>query len=564
MPNKLEIPESVTVRALSVLLNKQPTEVITKLIQNGVMAHINQSLDFDTAALIADEFGFEAVVEVKNDKLSFTTGSKDSIKRPPIVTIMGHVDHGKTTLMDFIRSANVAASESGGITQHISAYQIDFETKDKVKRKITFIDTPGHEAFSQLRAHGVSMTDVVILIVAATDGVKPQTIEVIEKARANNVPIIVAINKIDMPGANVEMVKKQLSEHELMPEEWGGKTTMIPISAKSGQGVADLLEMVILTADLLDLKADSNIPAEGVVIEAHKDIQVGSMATILIYNGTLRPGYSMVVGSTYGKIRSMSNDQGIAIQTAGPATPVIISGLNDVPKFGDTIQIMPNEKSARVIANQKNAKTSKYSEKPANAFRVVIKADVGGSLAALEDSIKKLKHKDAVVEVLQSGIGQVTENDINIAEASGSTIIAFRVEVPSQIKKMNENKNILIKEFWVIYEIIEFLSQQLEIIATPTYVTEELGRLKILQIFNQKGTDAIVGGEVAQGKAVSKSEIIIQRNGEEIGKAKMTSLKAGKIDTDEVDKGVQCGVGLSEVEDIAEGDVLIFAITKKV
>ena len=564
MPNKLEIPESVTVRALSALLNKQPTEVITKLIQNGVMAHINQSLDFDTATLIADEFGFEAVVEVKNDKLSFTTGSKDSIKRPPIVTIMGHVDHGKTTLMDFIRSANVAASESGGITQHISAYQIDFETKDKVKRKITFIDTPGHEAFSQLRAHGVSMTDVVILIVAATDGVKPQTIEVIEKARANNVPIIVAINKIDMPGANVEMVKKQLSEHELMPEEWGGKTTMIPISAKSGQGVADLLEMVILTADLLDLKADSNIPAEGVVIEAHKDIQVGSMATILIYNGTLRPGYSMVVGSTYGKIRSMSNDQGIAIQTAGPATPVIISGLNDVPKFGDTIQIMPNEKSARVIANQKNAKTSKYSEKPANAFRVVIKADVGGSLAALEDSIKKLKHKDAVVEVLQSGIGQVTENDINIAEASGSTIIAFRVEVPSQIKKMNENKNILIKEFWVIYEIIEFLSQQLEIIATPTYVTEELGRLKILQIFNQKGTDAIVGGEVAQGKAVSKSEIIIQRNGEEIGKAKMTSLKAGKIDTDEVDKGVQCGVGLSEVEDIAEGDVLIFAITKKV
>ena len=564
MSTKIQIPESITVRALADLIGKQPSEVITKLMQSGVMAHINQSIDFDTAALIVDEFGFEGVAEVKNDKLSFTTGSRDAIKRPPIVTIMGHVDHGKTTLMDYIRSANVAASESGGITQHISAYQIDFETKEKEKRKITFIDTPGHEAFSQLRAHGVSMTDVVILIVAATDGVKPQTIEVIEKARANNVPIIVAINKIDMPGANIEVVKKQLSEHELMPEEWGGKTTMIPISAKSGKGVEDLLEMVILTADLLDLKADSNIPAEGVVIEAHKDIKVGSLATLLIYNGTLRPGYSLVIGSTYGKIRSMTNDQGLPIAVAGPATPVIISGLNDVPKFGDTIQIMPNEKSARVIAEQKNSKKQKYSEKPANAFRVVIKADVGGSLAALEDSIKKLKHKDAVVEILQSGIGQVTENDINIAEASGSTIIAFRVEVPNQIKKINEFKNIQIKEFWVIYEIIEFLSQQLEIIATPTYETIELGRLKVLEIFMQKGKSAIVGGEVTQGKVTKNADVIINRNNEEVSKAKLISLKAGKIDTDEVEKGQQCGMSLEEVDTVEKGDVLIFSETRKV
>ncbi|HSX41937.1 MAG TPA: translation initiation factor IF-2 [Candidatus Saccharimonadales bacterium] len=559
----IQLPEEISVRSLSSLLKYDPTRIITALINGGIMATINQSLDYDTAALIAEEFGYVAEPETQKVVNKTVTVSKNATERAPIVTIMGHVDHGKTSLLDFIRSANVAAGETGGITQHISAYQIDFKTKEGPKRKITFVDTPGHEAFSALRAHGAALTDVVILVVAADDGVKPQTLEAIEHAKGANVPIVVAINKADLPGANPDRVKQQLSDAGLVPEEWGGPVSMVPVSAKTGDGVDNLLEIVLLTTDLLELKADAEALPEGIVIEANLDKQVGPLAVVLMYNGTLRTGQVVVVGKAFGRVRAILNDLGGTINHAGPAMPVQIQGLKDVPKFGDRLEVVPNEKVARAMT-QTFAKAKTGAAEDANTYRIIIKADVGGSLSALEGSISKLKNKDAFVEIISGGIGAVTENDINLAKPSKALIVAFRVLVNKRMVELAEKEGVVVKEYGIIYEVIEFLQSEIKRIATPVLVKTEVGRLKVLAVFSRAKGQAIVGGEVIDGEARQNLDLVIYRDKEEIGTAKASSLKLGKIETDKVEKGEQCGVSVEgETVEIDKGDILAFVETKE-
>lgn len=561
--NTLVLPEEISVRTLASAMKVDPTVVIGKLISNGVMATINQTLDYETAALLAEQMGFTTSLEEKMVKINKSAQGKDAVERAPIVTIMGHVDHGKTSLLDYIRRSNIAAGESGGITQHISAYQIEFTTSEKQKRKITFVDTPGHEAFSALREHGATLTDIVVLVVAADDGVKPQTLEVIQHAKKANVPMIVAINKADLPTANIDRVKQQLSENDVTPEEWGGSTVMLPISAKTGQGVPELLEMIALTADLLELKADPDAVPEGIVIEANLDKQVGPVATVLMYNGTLHPGQVLVIGSTYGRIRSLEDDLRNRISSAGPSKPAIITGLKDVPSFGERIEVVPNEKVARSMT-QSDAKHKKHGAKEgANTYKVVLKADVGGSLAAFEDSLSKLSFKDATIEVLSSGIGQVNENDINLAKTSGATVISFRSAPIKRVADIAEKEGVILKEYWIIYDAIEFLNSELKRIATPVFVTEEVARLKVLAVFSRKAKNAIVGGEVTQGVVVPKADVAVLREKEEIGTAKLKEIKIGKLTVERAETGTQCGVSLEEVSDIAEGDMLVFSITRE-
>ena len=559
----IAIPEEISVRSLAVLLGAEPTAVIGKLISGGVMASINQSVDFDSAALVAEEFGFQAKPEEEIASQKKITSTSGDYIRPPIVTIMGHVDHGKTSLLDYIRSANVAAGEAGGITQHISAYQIEHKMSDGKKRKVTFIDTPGHEAFSALRSHRASITDLVVLVVAADDGVKPQTLEALKFARAAGVPILVAITKTDTPGADLDRAKKQLVEHDLAPEDWGGKTVVVPVSSKTGEGVPQLLELIVLTTDLQELRADPETSPQGIVIEANLDKQLGAVARVLVYNGTLRPGQVVVIGKTYGRIRTMDDDRGKKIAAAGPAVPVLISGLKDVPVFGEALQAVPNEKVAKSMTAGLNAGQRRQAGESENVVPIVLKADVGGSLAALEDSIKKLQIKDATVEIVSSGIGATNENDVNLAKASGATIIAFRSTPPKRVSELARRDEVEIKESWVIYEILEYLTETLKKIASPTYTTVELGRLKVLAVFSGKKDTQIVGGEVAEGIVKKGSDIKILRQKEEVGTGKVEGLQLGKIETDEVEKGSQCGLSLFELSAQAEvGDVLHFSETK--
>ncbi|MBI4948224.1 translation initiation factor IF-2 [Candidatus Berkelbacteria bacterium] len=554
--NQITIGEEISLRSLASQLNVDPTVLISKLVQGGVMANINQNLDYDTASLIAEEFGY-SVMQEETTSISKTSSSKDAVSRPPIVTIMGHVDHGKTSLLDFIRKANVAAGESGGITQHISAYQIEFTTSERDKRKITFIDTPGHEAFSALRSHGATLTDIVVLVVAADDGIKPQTVEVIEHAKKANVQLIVAINKCDLPNANPDRVKQQLSDQGLVPEEWGGKTVIVPVSAKNGEGVNSLLDLIILTADLLDLKADPDSTPEGIVIEANLDKQIGPTATVLVYNGTLKPGQVMVVGKTYGRIRALQNDLGVTISSASPAMPVKLIGLKDVPSFGDRIEVVPNEKVARSMTQNHGAK-GKLAKEGENTYPIIIKADVGGSLAALEDSIKKLKVKDATIDIVQSGIGPVTENDIKLAAASSALLISFRVQTIKRLIELAQKENVEIKDYWIIYDAIEFLQSELKRIATPVFITVEIGRLKVLEIFSSKAKLSIIGGEVTQGEIHGDCEAVIYRDKEEIGKAKVSTIRTGKLEAKSVASGTQCGMEIASDIIIEKGDVIAF------
>lgn len=559
----LIIPEEISIRSLASLVNEQPTALITKLMANGVFASINQNLDYDTAALLVEEFGFTATKEEKNTQIQKNIEGKNAITRAPIVTIMGHVDHGKTSLLDYIRHSNITATESGGITQHISAYQIEFTTSDKQKRKITFVDTPGHEAFSALRSHGASITDVVILVVAADDGVKPQTIEVIEHAKKANVPVVVAINKSELPSANIDRVKQQLVENGLSPEDWGGKTITVPVSAKTGAGIDNLLEMVLLTTDLLEIKADPEASAEGIVIEGNLDKAAGPTATVLIYNGTLRPGQVVVVGKTYGRIRSLENDRAERISLAPPSTPVRLLGLREVPLFGDRLEVVPNEKVARTMTLQTDHAGTRGEEDSSFRLNVVLKVDVGGSLAALEDSLSKLKFKDATVNIISSGIGAPNDNDVITAKTANAILFSFRQPVQKRIRELCEADSVMLREEWVIYDIIEYCQEQLKSIASPVFVTEEIGRLKVLAVFSRKKNEAIVGGEVSEGE-ISPADIEIFREKEKVGSAKAQSVKIGKVDVDKADKGDQCGIAVTENEGMIEvGDVLVFSKTRQ-
>lgn len=557
MENKtIYLPEEISIRTLASELKIQPTVLMAKLIKNGVLVSINQDIDYDTASLIVEEFGFLAEKKVTSFNPKNITVTNEATTRPPVVTIMGHVDHGKTSLLDYIRRTNVVATESGGITQSISAYQIEFTTNEKLKRKITFIDTPGHEAFSALRQHGASITDLIILVVATDDGVKPQTIEVIEHAKKMNVPIIVALNKIDAPGSNIDRVKQQLAENGINPEEWGGKIVMVPISAKTGQGVDELLEMVVLTSDLLELKADDNKSPEGIVIEANLDKQVGPLATVLIYNGTLHAGQVVVVGKTFGRVRNLEDDLGKKINQAGPSKPARLFGLKEVPQFGDRLEVVASEKIARLITQSSTDSSQTNSSQSQNTYNIVVKVDVGGSLVALEDSVKKIFHKDATVKIVSSGIGQLNENDISIAKASGALLISFRQLVSKRIKDLIEKENLSLKEYWVIYDAIEFLTTEVKKIATKIYQDVELGRVKILEVFSAKNNIQLIGGQVIDGEFDTNKEFKIVRQKNDFGKGVIKSLQIGKAKVDRVKENTECGLQVESNVSIERGDIL--------
>ena len=566
----VEIPNVITVREFADRLGLSITEIIKELMKNGVMASINESIDFETAVIVGDELGFEVkskkIETDKKEQHVLSEAEKKQLKpRPPVVVVMGHVDHGKTTLLDYIRKTNVAAKESGGITQHIGAYQVNWQDKEKKNRLITFLDTPGHEAFSAMRAHGANITDIAILVVAADDGVKPQTKEAISHAKAANVPIIVAINKIDKPEADPERVKRELSELDLLPEEWGGKTIMVPISAKTGKNVNELLDIVLVVTDMEELVADPSKKAEGVVIESHMQSGLGPIATVLIKNGTIKTGQIVLTGNSYGKVRFMENFQGKRIDEAGPSTPVKIAGLKNVPKFGELLQIVEDERTARNIIARRDLRIVKFGLKEISEeakkgnlqeLNLIVKTDTQGSLEAIKGSLGNLGDSGIKVKILSSGIGDITDSDVNMAVASKALIVGFKVIIPKEVKKLAEDKNIKISVYDIIYNLIDDISAALQGMLEPDITEELVGKFEAIKVFYANKNNKIVGGKVIDGKIVNGLKVHLYHSGEKNGEGKITSLKLEQNETDEVLKGFECGMGIDTTSNIKSGDVV--------
>ena len=569
-PKHIKLPETIAVKDLASKMSYTAAEVVKKLFMMGVMATINQEIDFDTAALVASEFGVtceELPPEVDPTEIPEIEDDSKSLKlRPPVVTVMGHVDHGKTSLLDCIRNTHVQTHEAGGITQHIGAYQVNCKGK-----KIVFLDTPGHEAFTAMRARGAQITDIAILVVAADDGVMPQTIEAIHHAKSAGVPIIVAINKIDKPGANPDRVKQELMEQGLVPEEYGGDTIMVPVSAKKQIGIDDLLEMVLLVAEVKELKANPNRDARGVIVEAKLDKGRGPVATVLVQNGTLRIGDSVVCGTTYGKVRAMVNDRGENVKKAGPSVPVEILGLNDVPEAGDILAVL-EEKQARSIAEarierQRNnlIKSKKVSlddlfhqiqEGDIKDLYIVIKADVQGSVEALSSSLLKLNKNDEVrVSIVHSGVGAVNESDVMLASASNALIIAFNVRPDANARKLADTENIDIRTYRVIYDAINDVKDAMSGMLKPKYKEVVQGRVEIRQVM--KFSKALVAGSyVLEGKICNNSKIRIIRDNIEIFDGEIDSLRRFKDEVKEVNAGYECGISIVDFRDFKEGDII--------
>ena len=569
-PKHIKLPETIAVKDLASKMSYTAAEVVKKLFMMGVMATINQEIDFDTAALVASEFGVtceELPPEVDPTEIPEIEDDPKSLKlRPPVVTVMGHVDHGKTSLLDCIRNTHVQTHEAGGITQHIGAYQVNCKGK-----KIVFLDTPGHEAFTAMRARGAQITDIAILVVAADDGVMPQTIEAIHHAKSAGVPIIVAINKIDKPGANPDRVKQELMEQGLVPEEYGGDTIMVPVSAKKQLGIDDLLEMVLLVAEVKELKANPNRDARGVIVEAKLDKGRGPVATVLVQNGTLRIGDSVVCGTTYGKVRAMVNDRGENVKKAGPSVPVEILGLNDVPEAGDILAVL-EEKQARSIAEarierQRNnlIKSKKVSlddlfhqiqEGDIKDLYIVIKADVQGSVEALSSSLLKLNKNDEVrVSIVHSGVGAVNESDVMLASASNALIIAFNVRPDANARKLADTENIDIRTYRVIYDAINDVKDAMSGMLKPKYKEVVQGRVEIRQVM--KFSKALVAGSyVLEGKICNNSKIRIIRDNIEIFDGEIDSLRRFKDEVKEVNAGYECGISIVDFRDFKEGDII--------
>ena len=569
-PKHIKLPETIAVKDLASKMSYTAAEVVKKLFMMGVMATINQEIDFDTAALVASEFGVtceELPPEVDPTEIPEIEDDPKTLKlRPPVVTVMGHVDHGKTSLLDCIRNTHVQTHEAGGITQHIGAYQVNCKGK-----KIVFLDTPGHEAFTAMRARGAQITDIAILVVAADDGVMPQTIEAIHHAKSAGVPIIVAINKIDKPGANPDRVKQELMEQGLLPEEYGGDTIMVPVSAKKQIGIDDLLEMVLLVAEVKELKANPNRDARGVIVEAKLDKGRGPVATVLVQNGTLRIGDSVVCGTTYGKVRAMVNDRGENVKKAGPSVPVEILGLNDVPEAGDILAVL-EEKQARSIAEarierQRNnlIKSKKVSlddlfhqiqEGDIKDLNIVIKADVQGSVEALSSSLLKLNKNDEVrVSIVHSGVGAVNESDVMLASASNALIIAFNVRPDANARKLADTENIDIRTYRVIYDAINDVKDAMSGMLKPKYKEVVQGRVEIRQVM--KFSKALVAGSyVLEGKICNNSKIRIIRDNIEIFDGEIDSLRRFKDEVKEVNAGYECGISIVDFRDFKEGDII--------
>ncbi len=569
----IEIGELITVKDLAEKLNKSGTEVIKALIFTGVMAAINQEIDFATAEKVAEKFNVTLEKKEESSNLveeeeNVTDDEESLVKRPPIVTVMGHVDHGKTSLLDAIRKSKVTSTEAGGITQHIGAYTVNLNGE-----KITFLDTPGHEAFTAMRARGAQITDIVILVVAADDGIMPQTKEAINHCKAANVPMIVAINKIDKPGANIDKVKQELSEFGLISEDWGGDTICVPVSARSGEGIDGLLEMVVLTSEMEELKANPDRKAKGTVIEAKLDKGRGAVASLLVQNGTLNVGDSILVGSTYGRIRAMFDDKSKKIKTAGPSIPVEILGLSEVPAAGDKFNVVKDEKTARNMADSRREKEK--AENLQNAHRVsledlysqiqegkvkelalIVKADVQGSVEALKQSLEKLSTESVKVRVIHQAVGAITETDITLATASNAIIIGFNVRPDSNAVAAAEKEKVDIKTYRIIYDAIEDVKSAMIGILEPEYKEVVLGSAEIRQTYKISNIGTIAGCYVLNGKITRNSDIRVIRDGIVIFESKLASLKRFKDDAKEVNSGYECGLSVEKFNDIKDGDII--------
>lgn len=565
----ISLPSALTVKQLADSIGIGAVEVIKQLMKNGIMATINQVIDFETAALIAADFGFEARKQMVSSAIpSPTVKVEKPVSRPPVVTIMGHVDHGKTSLLDAIRQTNVIATEAGAITQHIGAYQVEVEG-----RKITFLDTPGHEAFTAMRARGAKVTDIAVLVVAADDGVMPQTVEAVNHARAAGVPVVVAINKIDKPNANVERVKQQLTDLGLIIEEWGGDVVCVPISAKKRQGISDLLENLLLVADILELKADADRPAEGAVIEAGLDKTKGPLITLLIQQGTLNLGDALVVGDTYGKVKAMFNDQGKQMKKVGPATPVEVLGVNAVPKAGDAFRVVGSERQARLIIEQREisqqpsvaAKPLTLSDLSAQIsagrvkeLNIILKTDVQGSIEPIKDSLERLGTEQIKVRVIHSGSGSITESDVLLALASKGIIIGFNTKPEPGAQKLADLEGISIRNYAVIYDLVEDVNKALKGMLEPVYIDVVDGQAEVRAIFATGKKGKVAGVLVKEGKVTRDSLARILRQGEVVTESRVSSLRRFKEDVREVSAGIECGVGIEGFIDFQISDIIQF------
>ena len=571
-PLNITIPEEIQVNELAAKLRVTTPEVIKRLMQLGVMATVNQVIDYDTAFLVADEMGAnvtkEVVVTIEEKLFDDTEDAPESlVPRAPVVCVMGHVDHGKTSLLDAIRHTSVTSGEAGGITQHIGAYRFKFGDRD-----ITFLDTPGHEAFTAMRARGAMATDIAILVVAADDGIMPQTVEAINHAKAADIPIIVAINKIDKPGANPEMVKQNLTKYDLVPEEWGGDTICVPVSALTKQGIEELMEMVLLVADVKELKANPNRRAKGIVIESKLDKGRGPVATVLVQNGTLHAGEIMIAGTAVGHVRDMPNERGQNLKQAGPSVPVEITGLSELPDAGDEFQVVQDERMARELADQRRTR-NKEAEFQAHAnvnlddlfaqisggvkdLNIIIKADVAGSAQAVKQSLEKLSNEEVKVRCIHTAVGGITENDVMLAAASNAIIVGFNVRPDRSALDHAARNKVDIRTYRVIYDCIEEVQAAMKGMLKPTYRENLLGHAEVRQTIHVPNVGTIAGCYVQDGKITRHAQIRVVRDGIVIFEDKISSLKRFKDDVREVAQGYECGVGLERFNDIKVGDVL--------
>ena len=573
MATTIEIEDMITVGNLADKLMIPVTRLIAELMKNGIMATVNERVDFDTAQIIVQELGLEVELTKKDVSQSTlpmrvkSSASEGAETRPPVVAVMGHVDHGKTSLLDAIRTANVVKGEAGGITQHISAYQVTHKG-----RIITFLDTPGHEAFAAIREHGAHLTDIVIIVVAADDGIKPQTIEAIRFAKKAGVKIVVAINKIDKEGADVNRIKQQLSEQDLLIEEWGGDTVVLEVSAKTKQGIPELLDMILLVADVEDFRADTNVPAEGLIVEAHVELGRGPMAHGLIERGILKPGEFVVSGGTYAKVRNLESTTGEKLTQAGPSTPVVITGFKVLPEFGDAFIAVKTEKIARIEAERVAAeKSSGGGRNGVNStelirminrsnevqeLNIILKADVQGSLTSVIDSLKSLDTDEVSVRVIGASVGSVNENDVHLAHSSKAIIYGFNVSIPANIKQIVNRDKVSVRLYKIIYELIDDVKEELTKLLAPEIVEKDLGRLIVRGVFNTTKSEVICGGEVTKGKLTVPALARVTRGDETLGEVEITGLKRGPQDAKEVFEGEMCGLSFktSHRIDIMEGD----------
>ena len=573
----IEIEDLITVGTLAERLSIPVTRLIGELMKNGIMATVNERIDFDTAQIIVEELGMDIVLskKVATEEAAPThvkpTASATAKSRPPVVAVMGHVDHGKTSLLDAIRGADVAKGEAGGITQHISAYQIDHNG-----RVITFLDTPGHEAFAAIREHGALLTDIVIIVVAADDGIKPQTIEAIRFARKAGVKIIVAANKIDKEGADINRLKQQLSEQDLMIEEWGGETILLPVSAKTKQGIPELLDMILLVTDVEDLKADTDVPARGLIIEAHVELGRGPVAHALVEAGTLKTGDFIVAGSSYAKIRNLESTLGVPVKAATPSMPVAITGFKTLPEFGDEFTVVANEKIARDLS-AKAAEGKQVNgghlgigsselirminrDNEMQELNIIIKADVQGSLTSVIDSLKALDTNEVSVRIVGTGVGAISENDLHLAHTSNAIVYGFSVDLSSSSRQQAARDKVEIRLYKVIYELIDDVKLELTRLLKPEIVETETGRLIVKGIFNTTKSEVICGGEVTKGKLTAPSLARVSRDKEVLGEVEVTGLKRGPAETKEVFEGEMCGLSFKTPKriDLIEGDKIEF------